>query len=381
MKRAITYLLSLTLSMGLISCEEDSLNFTAKPDPEGISFENSFQSEYLLSEETETNIAERFLWNSVNFDAPVNISYDLRASTDPDFTTSEIIGTTSSTNQSVTIAQLISFAEELGLDDDPETTGDDNLPNNTGEVYFQVHAYSGTGAANSVDVVSEVQPITIRWIERAPETAGCDPIYIVGAAAVNAGWEWSSPIIFNCDNNIYSASLELTNDTFRFFETEGDWESGLNFPYFEDDGYTIDPLLENAEDADSNFYFNGTPGIYTLKVDNNEKTISLENSKSYILVGDAVPGNWSFDNAVEARETSPYIRTATLLFTNGIFRFFTDTGNWDSGLNYSYFEDQEYTIDENIVSAEDDDGNFSFVGNAGTYTITINSLDKTITLN
>ena len=85
-----------------------------------------------------------------------------------------------------------------------------------------------------------------------------------------------------------------------------------------------------------------------------------------------MPGNWSFDNAVEARETSPYIRTATLLFTNGIFRFFTDTGNWDSGLNYSYFEDQEYTIDENIVSAEDDDG---------TYTITINSLDKTITLN
>ncbi|MDT0676555.1 SusE domain-containing protein [Autumnicola musiva] len=381
MKRAFLYIITFVNLIGFTSCEEeDSLNFTAVPDPEGVSFENSFQPEYLLSEETETNIAERFFWNPVNFDAPVNVSYDLLASTDPDFGTSEIIATTTNTNQAVTVEQLLGFAEDMGLDNDPETTGDDGLPNNTGEVYFRVHAYTGTGTANSIDVMSDIQPLTVTWIERAPVGAGCDPIYIVGAAAVDAGWEWSSPIVFNCDSNVYTSNLELTNDTFRFFENEGDWESGLSYTYYVEEGYTIDPLLENAEDGDSNFYFNGTPGIYNIVVDNNAKTITVEESDPYILVGDAVPGNWSFDGAVQAEETAPYIRTATLPFNSGIFRFFTESGNWDSSLNYAYFDDLGYTIDDEIVSAEDADGNLSFIGEPGSYTITINSQEKTITL-
>lgn len=384
MKKTILIYGAFLALFGLISCdEEDYLVFTAQPDPEGVNFENSFSSQYLLSEDTGTNIAERFFWNPVDFDAPVNITYDLEASLDSEFNTPVILGSTSATNQAVTVDQMLEFAEDLGLDDDPATTGEDGLPNNTGQVYFRIHAYSGTGAANTVQVYSDAAPLTLRIIEQAPDTGGaCASIYVVGAAAVDAGWEWSSPIEFFCDGDVYTARVELTNDTFRFFETEGDWASGLNYPYFEEEGYTIDENLINAADGDSNFSFVGTPGIYEVVVDSNEKAITLTPSTPYYLVGDGVPTGWNWDEpVVNVVETSAYIRTATLEFSGtGVFRVFTSFNDWNSGINYPSFEEMGYTIDENFENAGDGDSNFSFVGTPGTYTMTINTLEKTISL-
>ncbi|CAL65024.1 SusF/SusE family outer membrane protein [Christiangramia forsetii] len=382
MKKALFILFSFMSVFAFISCEEEeNLIFTAQPDPEGVSFENSFQAQYLLSEETASNIAERFLWNPVNFDAPVNVTYDLEASLDPEFSTSEIIGTTSETNQVVTVDQLLEFAEEMGLDADPETTNEDGTPNNLGEVFFRIHAYTGTGAANTVEMYSDIQPLSIKWIEKVATGAGCDPIYVVGAAAVDAGWNWASPIVFNCEDKVYTAMLSLTNDNFRFFETEGDWESGLNYTYFSEEGYTIDPIFENAEDGDSNFSFVGTPGVYIVVVNMNDKTITAEAAKSYYLVGDGVPAGWSWDNPVEVAVTGAGIRQATFNFSGtGAFRVFTTKDDWNSGINYPTYEEMGYTIDPDLANAEDADSNFTFVGEPGTYTFTINDVEKTITI-
>lgn len=383
MKKTILLFGMFLAVFSLTSCdEEDNLVFTAQPDPEGVNFENSFSSEYLLSEDTGTNIAERFFWNPVDFDAPVNITYDLEASLDSEFATGNILGSTSNTNQAVTIDQLLDYAEDLGLDNDPETTGEDGLANNTGQVYFRIHAYAGTGAANTVELYSDATPLTIRWIEQAANTSGCASIYIVGAAAVDAGWEWTSPIEFFCEDNVYTARVELTNDIFRFFETEGDWASGLNYVYYEEEGYSIDADFENAADGDSNFSFVGTPGIYELVVDSNAKTITLTPSTPYYLVGDGVPTGWNWDDpVVSVVETSAYIRTATLEFSgSGVFRIFTAFNDWNSGINYPTFEEMGFTIDANLENAADGDSNFAFVGTPGTYTMTINTLEKTISL-
>lgn len=383
MKKASLLILAFITLLGLHSCdEEDSLEFVAQPSSEGVTFGNSFSAEYLLSEETGSNIAERFFWNQADFDAPVNITYDLEASIDPEFSDFDLVGTTTETNQAVTVDRLLGYAEDLGLDDDPESVDmNTGLPNNTGEVYFRLHAYTGSGEANTVDVYSDIQPLTIRWIEKVATDAGCPSLWVVGAAAVDAGWNWDSPIEFLCNSEVYTARVNLTNDTFRFFETQGDWDSGLNYTYFEEDGYTIDPLFENAADGDTNFRFIGTPGIYEVVVDDNAKTITLTASTPYYLIGDGVPSGWNWDNPVEAVETSPYIRTATLNFNStGAFRFFTVRDDWNTGLNYPYFEDAGYTIDPLFENAEDGDSNFSFVGTSGTFTITINDLEKTITL-
>lgn len=381
MKTVIYTLFLAVLTLAISSCDEETgpVFETRIPD-EGIAFTNAFASEYLLSEETEDNIADRFLWNTPDFGVPTNITYEIQGTIDPGFETYDVIGSTNETNFAVQISQLLDLAEQMGLDDDPTTTTETGAANNIGQVYFRVKALLGTGAAGSEEVLSDAQPISIVWIEQMETGGPCPSLWAVGGAVPDAGWAWATPIEFVCDNNVYTARVSLINDNFRFFEIAGDWDSGLNYPYFEGEGYTIDANFENAEDGDSNFSFVGTPGIYEVVVDGVAKSITTTPSTPFYLLGDAVPGGWDWTAPVQAVETNAYIRTATLEFNTGIFRFFTNDGDWSSGLNYPYFEDLGYTIDTNFENAEDGDSNFGFVGAPGIYTLTINELEKTITL-
>ena len=160
------------------SCEEDNeLIFVASPDADGIAFTNSFSSEYLLSEETEDNIAERFVWNAPDFGAPTNVTYELSASIDPALANAEIVGSNNQTNIAVSVAQLLDFAEELGLDDDPNTTDADGNPNNVGSVYFRLRAFAGAGTGNNTEVISDIQTLNIKWLEKI-DPGTCDPIFL-----------------------------------------------------------------------------------------------------------------------------------------------------------------------------------------------------------
>ena len=49
--------------------------------------------------------------------------------------------------------------------------------------------------------------------------------------------------------------------------------------------------------------------------------------------------------------------------------------------NYPFYEGEGYTIDANFENAADGDSNFSFIGTPGTYTLTIDTVNKTIALN
>jgi len=380
MKKVLFLAWAITSIFVFTACEEENdLTFIATA-PDGVEFVNTFSTEYLLSEDTEDNIAERFVWEPADFGAPVNITYDLHASLSPDFSEFDVVGSTNGTNLAVTVGTLIDYAEDLGLDDDPATTDENGNANNMGTVYFRLRAYAGTGTGNNTDILSETSTLPIVWIEQAPTGGACDPIYVVGAGAPDAGWNWGSPIEFSCENDVFTAKMRLANDAFRFFTTEGDWASGLNYPYYEGEGYTIDPLLENAQDGDSNFSFIGEPGIYTVVVDDVNKTITLTPSSSYWLVGAATPGGWSWDAPTEAVEVSPNVYQATLEFNNEAFRFFTVRDDWGSGLNYPFYEEEGYDISDLFENAMDGDSNFQFVGTPGTYTVTVDNNAQTITM-
>lgn len=384
MKKSIFILSIFCLLIGFSSCEEkDMLIFTAKENAEGLTFKNEFSSDYLLSTATGSNIAERFIWEPANFDAPVNVTYELQASLSGDFTDASIIGSTNETNLSITVDEMLSFARDLGLDNDPTTTNEDGTPNNTGDVLFRLRAFTGSDAANSLEAFSEIQPITITWIEEASTGAVCPSFWLIGEAIIDAGWSWDSPVELECEENVYASRANFSNENFRFFETEGDWESGLGYSYFADElGYTIDPLLGSAEDADDNFTFIGTPGIYDVIIDDGEKTITLTESGSYYIVGDGSQAGWNWDNPVELVQTGPYVYTGSVdLNTTGAWRIFTVRDDWDTGLNYPHFEGEGYQISELLVNAEDGDSNFAFTGTEGIYTLTLNEKEQTITLN
>lgn len=373
----LIFLLIITLVFSNCN-EEETVIFTADLNSSEIIFSNSFAAEYLLSEETKDNIADRFIWNKPT---PITTNtYELEASSFSDFLTITSIGRTTENNHIILVSQLMDLATELNLDDDPTTTDVNGDPNNSGVVYFRIKASIGNGGAGSEEIVSEIQSVNIRIIEKVLNTTQCDSLYVLGEGITDAGWNFPG-IEATCDANVLKVKARLGNAHFRFFTTVGDWQSGKDYAYYENAGYTIDASLENSPAGD-NFNFTGTPGIYTITIDDTNKTITLEASYSLWAVGGAVPGGWGFNaDTVEFVENTPNIWSASITLSNDIFRFFQTFGTWDTNNNRAYYIDQEFTIDANLEDDGGSDANFNFVGSAGTYTMTINAVDKTITLN
>jgi len=269
-------------------------------------------------------------------------------------------------------------------------TIDSNFVNaNDGDSNFQF-----IGAAGSYFITIDTQTKTITL---GPAVVGpnCnfDQLWVVGAGAVDAGWGWGSPVKITCTGTgKYEGNIKLTNDAFRFFSDRTlEWDSpSFNYPYYANNGYKIDARLENANDGDSNFKFNGTPGEYGLTIDDINKTITLSapiklcEFDQLWLVGAGVPdAGWGWGSPVALPCTGAGTYSGPVTFANDAFRFFTDrTLEWGSpSYNFPYFSNDGYTIDPRFENAADGDSNMRFVGTPGTYTLTINTVNKTITLN
>lgn len=379
MKKLILIFVALITLVSLNACSDDnSPVFVAKADVDGIAFTNSFSANYLLSQATKENVADRFIWESADFGVPTNITYELQGSIHENFSVFKVVGSTSENNLAVTVGKLLEFARDLGLDDDPSTTNTDGSANNSGQVFFRIKATAGTTGAN--ETFSTVQPISIKWIETVAAGNTCPSLFAVGAALTDIGWNFKTTGEMKCDNNVLQAKVRLAAGNFRFFQESGNWSSDFKYAYYKDQGYTIDANLEDALDNE-NFKFVGTPGIYTITIDNTKKTIVLTASSSLWAVGGAVPGGWNFNaSTIEFVEATPNIWSATIALSNEVFRFFHAFNTWDTKNNYTYYQDAGYTINSNLVSDGSGDANFRFTGTPGTYKLTINGVAKTITL-
>ncbi|RPE00179.1 hypothetical protein EGM88_02645 [Aureibaculum marinum] len=250
------------------------------------------------------------------------------------------------------------------------------------------------------ELESTVIPLNITLYVTSEANCTFDQLWLVGAGITDAGWGWTTPVALACNGNgIYSGNVKLNNNggadnNFRFFTTKDDWGSGQNFPYFEDDNYTIDSNFENANDGDSNFAFTGTSGYYYLEVNTIDKKITLSDPQPIAgcdyeqlwLVGAGVPdAGWGWATPVQLFCNGNGVYSGYVNFQNNggadnNFRFFTVKDDWDSGQNFPYYEDAGYTIDSNFENANDGDSNFAFVGTSGSYFLTVNTVDKTITL-
>ena len=119
-------------------------------------FTNSFASNYILTSQVSANLAERFVWNDVDFSAPTTVTYELQGSASSDFSSFDVIGTTPENNLGVTVGQMLDLAEDAGLDNDPNT----EMPN-TGTVHFRVRAYAGSGEGNALQEMSEIVSLNV----------------------------------------------------------------------------------------------------------------------------------------------------------------------------------------------------------------------------
>lgn len=375
------------------SCEtEDDVVFTTDNSGD-LTFTNSFSAEYLLTPQTAANLAERFTWDNADLDVPTNVTYQLQKSNSGDFSDAEVIGATSGNEISITIGDMLAYAAQLGLDADPNTPAP-----STGEVHFRLRSFLGDGGQENFGAS---QALTLVMLEvTGEEQAVCDldQYFLVGAGVKFAGWSWDTPQEAKCSGtNVYTVNVDLLNNVdgdgnFRFFTTATDWGSGINYPGFIAEGYTIDPMFEDAQDGDNNFLFTGPSGKYFLTIDALNKTITLDEptpqgtcdlDQMWAVGAGLTDAGWSWDTPVQLMCEGDGVYSGWVNYLaegDGNFRFFTTATDWGSGLNYPHFEGEGYTIDANFENANDGDSNFRFIGTSGQYYTTIDTLNKTITL-
>ncbi|WP_298486192.1 glycosyl hydrolase 53 family protein [uncultured Maribacter sp.] len=211
----------------------------------------------------------------------------------------------------------------------------------------------------------------------------CATMWILGDGVTDALWNWDNAVELACSENKNKAEINLSQNIFRIFRTQGDWDSGVGYQYFIDRGFTIDSKLKGTGDDDDNFILEGVSGQYNIEIDTEEKTIILSaiTSPPYYALGNALPGGWSFDSATLFESPISGVRSATVYIKQETFRFFSTKDDWDSGLSHAYYTDLGYTIDANFENDGGTDANFKFIGTEGEYVLEINDNDKTITLN
>jgi hypothetical protein len=388
MKKIKFLALAITALFAFQSCDKDDLVFEVK-QPGEFAFTNNFLSQYVITTQTTGNLGERLTWNNPDFGVQTNVSFEVQYSQTMDFTNFQVLGTTTETQYAISIQNLLTVANQMGLSAD----GD-----NQGAFYVRVRAYVGTSGSDE-DVFTNAAAMNL-FLQptSAEEQPNCtyDQFWLVGAGVPDAGWGWDSPVALPCvGNQKYAGNVNFTPDNggnFRFFTENANWGSGINYPSFISQGFTIDSnYFTDAQDGDNNFEFIGTAGLYYLTLDFINKVITVGPPQMPVcefdqlfLVGAGVPdAGWGWDSpvSISCAQNGVYSGNANFSPDNGgNFRFFTENANWGSGLNYPYFIDAGYTIDANFVNAQDGDSNFMFVGTAGNYLIKVDTNNKTITL-
>ena len=212
----------------------------------------------------------------------------------------------------------------------------------------------------------------------AIEVASAYPtsLYLVGD---DQGWNFgNSPTFTDLGGGTFEATADFTNgSTFRFFEEVDNWSDDYNYDYFTD----VDSDLGAVGDGDGNFSFVAETGKYTITVSFSEKSVTVEPYSPYpsavYLVGD--DQGWSFGSSPNFTDLGNGVFEATdVTFTNGsIFRFFEEVDNWSDSYGGSYFTGG---LDELVTAANDNDDNISFTGTTGTYKVTIDFENKSLSL-
>lgn len=371
MKKILILLFAFVSLLGLNSCaSDDDVIFIAQPDSEGINFVNSFNDTYVLTSATSSNIAERFVWNTVDFDVPTNITYELQASADADFTSFDVLGSTTDNNLGIKVSQLMTLATDAGLDNDAETEAP-----NTGQIYFRVKAFAGNDGGNALNTSSEIKSITVVMPEAAVEEApSYKEIYLIGDATA-AGWNNNNnntPLFRDATNeNIYYYTGKFNVGFFKFIEMKGAWAPMYGIA----DGSTLQ-YRETEDDADPGSIEVTTEGYYTITLNIEDLTYSFtaydaSAAATYDvigIVGDGTAVGWPNDDnptpdiKMSNSDFDKHIWQANdVVLTDGPAKFRANLAwdvNWGGGENFP----------SGIATGDD------IMVQAGTYTVWFNDI-------
>ena len=377
MKKVSFLLFALIGLISLNSCtEDDSFTFVAKPDPVGLAFTSTAADNYDLKATNGDNLAERFVWNPVDFDVQTPVTYQLAGSTDMTFDYSDPVSEGEVTNAAVTVSQMLSLAADAGLDNDPETEAP-----NTGTLNFQVRAFVGDGGANAVEQFSDVVTVNVTLPEAEEETeAELPKIYVTGNFGAASGYaaDWSPeagvPLAASAEGETdYEGFIYMNVDApeYKFLPQNDAWDGDYGDAGAENGAYTETLLQDEEVNAGTP---DGTGGYFWVKADTEALTYSLTET-NWGIIGNATPTGWDSDTDM-VYDAENKIWTLTLDLTaqvapdNGIK--FRANDAWDINIGDTGADGTMEIGGENIGIAED--GNYTItldLSNPRMYTYTL----------
>ena len=253
------------LFIGFNSCEDDDdLVFTAVAPEEGVTFTNNFLPEYVLTQQTSGNLAERFTWSDAYFDVPTPVTYELQKSMSGMFDEEDIlVGSTGGNEFGVSVGQMLGYAADAGLDNDPETEAP-----NTGEIFFRVRAYVGNDS--STEAFTPTISINV-ILPEVVEGGGGSGIEVSEWGVVGSGyndWGGAGPdgqFYTTSDAGVIVSYVTLIDGEIKF-RTNNDWGSGDDLGASGTAGF-----LENPG---SNIPV--TAGNYRITIDTNDNSYTIE---------------------------------------------------------------------------------------------------------
>jgi len=274
------------------SCIDDQgkFEFIAQPPSEEITFTNTFLNEYVLTNQTVNNIAERFVWNTPSFGVETPVQYELQGAPTPSFSDVTVLGSTSDNQFGVTVAQLFALADKAGLDNDPdnnEVVDGEPVPNNSGTLYFRIKA--SVGSQSSLETISEPQGLNVLL----PEPAGEEEVVIptIAVPGNHQGWSpESAPILAasGVGKTDYEGYVWLDGE-YKFVAPNDDGLFQWGNLDWGDDGTFTGKLV-----ADDEVNCNIETGYYFLQVNTDDLTYSATGYQ-WGLIGSATPGGWDTD--------------------------------------------------------------------------------------
>lgn len=271
MKKLSNVFLFFCLCFAFVACQDnDNLEFTVQAPTNKVSLTNTFLSEYLLTPQTSKNIAERFVWNEVQFGGtPTEITYDVQLAFKNDFSDKESLGTTKDLNMAITVEKLLTLADKAGLDNDPTTT---DKPNK-GKIYVRVRAYVGNGGSNAPESISDAKEMNLTL----PEVTQGSGVQASTWGIVGSGYnDWGNagpdaPFYTTDKAKVYVAYVTLKAGEIKFRENNA-WTNNLG----------DDNADGTVEAGGANIV--STPGTFKITLDLNANTYTME-KYSWGIVG------------------------------------------------------------------------------------------------
>ncbi|HET7552451.1 MAG TPA: SusF/SusE family outer membrane protein [Gemmatimonadaceae bacterium] len=210
-------------------------------------------------------------------------------------------------------------------------------------------------------------------------------LWVIGDATPN-GWSLdlaaemrqdpSDPFVFDYNEVLNVGDFKIA--------TAKDFNAPFYRPTTNHPDLTATDVQLSAGDPDNKWYI-AEAGAYKITLDLRSMKISIKKFTPYTklwIVGDATPNGWNIDapNEMQADPGDPYVFTYTGTLKAGEFKFPVATGDWGTdyfmpGVNHP---DISSTYVRFVPGGQPD--NKWLLADPGTYTITLNQLYETITI-